>query len=32
MVNSFIGNALLELNQPRKAIDHFRMEKSLADQ
>jgi hypothetical protein len=32
MINSYIGNALLELNEPRKALDYFKMEKSLADQ
>jgi hypothetical protein len=32
LLNSYIGNAWLELNEPRKALDYFKMEKSLADQ
>jgi len=31
-VNSYIGNAMLELKEPHKALDYFKMEKSLADQ
>lgn len=30
-LHDYIGNAYLELGNPQKALDHFKMEKSAAD-
>ena len=32
MLNDYIGNAYLAFNNPSKALDHFKMEKCLAEQ